>query len=210
MKLYYFETINPRKACAVAKYLGSPVEFVRVDLGKGEQKAPDYLAINPNGKVPALTDGETKIWEANAIMAYLARLTDSDLWPRDDDRQIEVTRWLSWSADHFTRHAGALYFQHIIKPLFLRAEPDTKAVEEATGFFKQFAQVLNDHLRGRKFLLGDTLTIADFSVGVTLPYAEKAKIPVGGFAEIERWHARLNELPAWREPFPAPKAAAAA
>jgi glutathione S-transferase len=103
MKLYYFETINPRKACAVAKYLGSPVEFVRVDLGKGEQKAPDYLAINPNGKVPALTDGETKIWEANAIMAYLARLTDSDLWPRDDDRQIEVTRWLSWSADHATR-----------------------------------------------------------------------------------------------------------
>lgn len=209
MKLYYFETLNPRKACAVAKYLGSPVEFVRVDLGKGEHKAPGYLAINPNGKVPALTDGDNKIWEANAIMAYLARAAGSDLWPRDD-RQIEMTRWLSWSADHFTRHAGALYFQHIIKPLFLKLEPDPKAVEEATGFFKQFAHVLNDHLHGRKFLLGDTLTIADFAVAVTLPYAEKAKIPVGGFPEIERWHARLNELPAWREPFPATKTAAAA
>lgn len=209
MKLYYFETLNPRKACAVARYLGSPVEFVRVDLSKGEQKAPGYLAINPNGKVPALTDGDARIWEANAIMAYLARAERSDLWP-GDERQIELTRWLSWNADHFTRHAGALYFQHIIKPLFLRAEPDPKAVEEATGFFKQFAQVLNDHLRGRRFLLGDTLTIADFSVAVTLPYAEKAKIPVGGFAEIERWHARLNELPAWREPFPVAKTAAAA
>ena len=209
MKLYYFETLNPRKACAVAKYLGSSVEFVRVDLGKGEHKAPGYLAINPNGKVPALTDGDAKIWEAHAIMAYLARADGSDLWP-NDDRQIEVTRWLSWSSEHFTRHAGTLYFQHIIKPRLLGAAPDPKAVEEATGFFKQFALVLNDHLRGRKFLLGDMLTIADFSVAVTLPYAEEARIPLAGFGEIERWHGRLNELPAWREPFPAPKSAAAA
>ena len=208
MKLYYFETLNPRKACAVARYLNSPVEFVRVDLAKGENKTPDFLAINPNGKVPALTDGDRKIWEANAIMAYLARAAGSDLLP-SDDRLIEVTRWLSWNADHFTRHAGMLYFQYIIKPHFGIGSPDAKAVEEATGFFKQFAQVLNDHLRGRKFLLGDQLTIADFAVAVTLPYADKANIPVGGYSEIERWHARLNELPGWREPFPEVKSAAA-
>ena len=210
MKLYYFETLNPRKACAVARYLGSPVELVRIDLTKGEHKSPEYLAINPNGKVPALTDGGAKIWESNAIMAYLAKAAGSDLWPKDDAGQIDVTRWLSWNGEHFTRHAGMLYFQHIIKPALLRAEPDPKAVEEATGFFKQFAAVLNDHLRGRKFLLGDRLTIADFAVGVTLPYAEKAQIPVGSFPEVVRWHDRLNELPAWREPFPVAKTAAAA
>jgi glutathione S-transferase len=210
MKLYYFETLNPRKACAVARYLGLPVEFVRVDLGKGEHKAPGYLAINPNGKVPALTDGGAKLWESNAIMAYLARAAGSDLWPRDDAGQFEVMRWLSWNSEHFTRHAGTLYFQHIIKPALLRAEPDSKAVEEATGFFKQFAGVLNDHLGGRKFLLGDTLTIADFAVGVTLPYADKAKIPVDAFPAVARWHDRMNELPGWREPFPVAKTAAAA
>ena len=102
-----------------------------------------------------------------------------------------------------------LYFQHIIKPGFFDTAPDAKEVEEATGFFKQFAEVLNDHLRGRKYLLGDSLTIADFSVAVTLPYAEKIKLPLGSFPEIERWHARLNELPAWRQPFPEAKAAAA-
>ena len=96
MKLYYFETLNPRKACAVAKYLGSPVEFVRVDLTKGEHKKPGYLAINPNGKVPAFTDGDTKLWEADAIMAYLAKVEGSDLFPKDN-RQIELMRWLSWS-----------------------------------------------------------------------------------------------------------------
>jgi glutathione S-transferase len=208
MKLYYAETLNPRKACAVAKYLNAPVEFVRVDLAKGEHRSPGYLAINPNGKVPALTDGSTKLWESHAIMAYLARAMDSDLWPTDE-RQIETVRWLSFSSEHFTRHAAALIFQNVIKPNFLGAPPDPKAVEEATGFFRQFAKVLNDHLHGRQYLLGDTLTIADFSVAAALPDADRANIPVREFSEIERWHARLNELPAWREPFPnAAKAAA--
>lgn len=209
MRLYYFETLNPRKVCAVAKYLGSPVEFVRIDLGKGENRTPEYLAINPNAKVPALTDGNTRLWEADAIMAYLARAAGSDLWPSGGDT-IEVMRWLSWNAYHFSRHAGALYFQHVVKPLIFGTEPDQRAVDEATGYFKQFAQVLNDHLKENTFLLGDALTIADFSVAVTLPYAEKAKIPVAEFPEIERWHSRLNELPAWREPFPVTKTAAAA
>jgi glutathione S-transferase len=208
MKLYYFESLNARKACAVAKHLGSPVELVRVDMGRGEHKAPAYLAINPNGKIPSLVDGDLKLWEANAIMAHLARAAGSDLWPRDDDRQIELTRWLSWDAWHFTRHAATLVFQHVIKPRFLGAGPDAAAVKEATGFFRQFAAVLNEHLRGRRYVLGDTLTIADFAVGATLPNAEQARIPVKEFGEIVRWHDRLNELPAWREPFP--KAAAAA
>jgi glutathione S-transferase len=209
MKLYYFETLNARKACAVAKHLDSPVEHVRVDLSKGENRAPGYLAINPNGKVPALVDGEARLWEANAIMAYLARAADSDLWPRDDGRQIELTRWLSWDAFHFSRHGATLVFQNVVGPRFLGAEPDAKAVEEATGFFRQFAAVLNDHLRGRSYVVGNALTIADFALAATLPRAAEARIPIQEFSEIERWHARLNELPAWREPFPRTAAAAA-
>ncbi|RZI37634.1 glutathione S-transferase family protein, partial [Herbaspirillum sp. HC18] len=126
-----------------------------------QNKTPEFLAINPNGKVPALTDGNVRLWEADAIMGYLARAAHSDLLP-GDERLIDVMRWLSWSSNHFTRHAGNLYFQNIIKPKFLNAEPDPKAVEEASGFVKQFAAVLNDHLAGRKYLLGDTLTVADF------------------------------------------------
>ena len=62
------------------------------------------------------------------------------------------------------------------------------------GFRLVHYAVLNDHLRGRKYLLGDTLTIADFATGVTLPYADKAKIPVADYPEISRWHDRLNDL----------------
>jgi glutathione S-transferase len=202
MRLFYMETLNPQKACAVAKYLNSPVEFIRVDLTKGEQKRPAFLSINPNGKVPTLEDGATKLWEADAIMCHLARAAGSDLWPSGDERQIEVIRWLSWNANHFTRHTGALYFEHIIKPMFGLGAPDSAAINEAIPFVKRFGSVLNDHLRGRKYLVGDRLSVADFAVGITLPYADRAQIPLDGFPEISRWHDRLNELPAWREPFP--------
>ena len=90
MKLFYSETLNPRKACAVAKYLGSPVEFVRVDLGKGEQRRPEFLAINPNGRVPALVDGDITLWEADAIMCHLARVAGSDPARNQCAGQIEM------------------------------------------------------------------------------------------------------------------------
>jgi glutathione S-transferase len=207
MKLYYAETLNPRKACAVAKYLNAPVEFVRVDLATGEQRQQPFLAINPNGKVPALEDGENRIWESNAIMGYLAHAAGSDIWPRDA-RQIDVLRWLSWDTQHFTRHAGTLYFEYIIKPALALGPPDEAVTREATGYVLQYGHILNEHLRGRAWLLGDVLTIADFAVAVTLPYAERAHIPIKEFPEVQRWHGRLNELAAWREPFPNAAAAA--
>lgn len=202
MKLYYDETMNPRKVCAVAKHVGAPVTYVHVRLNKGEHQTADFLAINPNGKVPALQDGDTTLWESNAIMAYLARAASSDLWPQDGDKQVEVLRWLSWDTQHFSRYAGNLYFEYIIKPQFALGEPDAASAAQATAYFRQYGRILNDHLRGRKYLLGDALTIADFAVAVTLPYAERAKIPVGDFPEMARWHDRLNELAAWRDPFP--------
>jgi glutathione S-transferase len=209
MKLYYFETINPQKACAVAKYLNSPVEFVRIDLSKGQHKSPDYLAINPNGKVPTLVDGETRIWESNAIMCHLARKAKSDLWPVDPAKQIDVIRWLSWNSEHFTRHAGTLYFNYVIKPKFNLGEIDQRAVEEATDFLRQFGAVLDDQLAGKTFLLGDHLTVADFAVSVTLPYAETIRLPFEKFGNIARWKSHLAEIPAWREPFPKAQAQAA-
>ena len=66
MKLYYFETPHPRAVCAVVKHSGAAVEWKRVDLARGEHKRPEYLAIDPNGKVPALVDGDVTLWEAPA------------------------------------------------------------------------------------------------------------------------------------------------
>lgn len=201
MKLYYDDVLSPRRACAVARYLQSPVEFVHIELGKGEHRTPEYLALNPNGKVPVLVDGSRVLWEADAIMCHLAARCDSDLWPQDD-RQIEVMRWLSWNLQHFYPHGGTLYFEYIIKPRYGLGETDAAAVQQATANFRTFAVVLDAHLTRHHWLIGDTLTIADFAVASPLPYAETAHIPLDEFPAIARWHEQLCEIDAWREPYP--------
>lgn len=202
MKLYWFDTVNPRKTCAVAKYLQSPVEFVHVDLARGEHRTPGYLALNPNGKVPTLVDGTRTLWEANAIMCHLAARADSDLWPQDD-RQIDVIRWLSWDLAHFYRSGSSLYFEYVIKPRFGLGDVDPGEVKRASKEWRRFATVLDRHLHDRRWLVGRGITIADFAVASVLPYAERASIPLDEFRNVRRWHDRLNELDAWREPYPA-------
>ena len=100
MKLYYAEVLNPRKVCALAKYIGAPITYIHVDLSKGTHLAPAFRALNPNAKVPVLEDGDRVLWESDAIMCHLALRMGSDLWPQDD-RQVDVIRWLSWNQVHF-------------------------------------------------------------------------------------------------------------
>ena len=201
MQLYYSDILSSRKACAVARYLKSPVEFRYLDLLKGDQQQPAYLAVNPNGKVPTLIDGEHVVWEADAVICYLAKRAGSDLWP-DDLRQIDIIRWFSWNAQHFYRHGGTLYFENIVKRRFGLGEPDAAAVREAQEEFRRYAAVLTEHLEDRQWLVGDAITVADFSVAITLPYADQAAMPLGEFPVVRRWLDRLNAIEAWREPFP--------
>jgi glutathione S-transferase len=201
MKLYYSDVLMPRKACAVAQYLKAPVEFVYLHLNKGEHKTPDYLKLNPNGKVPTLVDGDRVVWEADAILCALAQKMKSDLLPTDG-RLVEVQRWLSWNAYQFNPGGSTLYFEYVIKPRFNIGPVDDAEVKTAQATFRTYGAMLDAHLKGRKWLVGDTLTIADFSVAVTLHYAEKAHIPLDEFPEMRRWHDQLNALDAWRNPFP--------
>lgn len=200
MRLYYAETMNSYKTCAVARHVGLAIEFIRIDLKQGEQRTPEFLAINPNGKAPALVDGDLKLWESNAIMCHLAMKAGSGLWPRDA-RQVEVIRWFNWSADHFSRFAGELYFQNVIRAQFGLGEPDAHVVEEALDYVRKYAGILDTHLDDRHYLLGDELTLADFAVATTLPYARDAKIPIEEFPAVKSWHDRLMQLPAWQSPF---------
>ena len=149
MKLYYFETPNPRRACAAATHLGSAVEQVRVDLSQGENKSEDFLAHNPNGKVPTLVDGETSVWEGYAIMHYLADKAGSDFGPQNSAEATETLRWMAWDLCHFSRHAGRLLWENWAKPAFDMGDPDPAEIEEATGFFHRFAAVLDDHLAAK-------------------------------------------------------------
>src|SRR5262249_61147332 len=110
----------------------------------GENRPPAFLALNPNGKVPVLEVDGRGLWEANAIMCYLARRAQSDLWP-SDERQIDVIRWLNWSSEHFSRFCGRLYFEHVIKPSFGIGGAGAPGPWGASGYWWRMGSVCGAH-----------------------------------------------------------------
>jgi glutathione S-transferase len=200
MKLYYSPNLNPRVAVAVAKHLQSPVEFIRASPRHPDHEDA-FRPLNPNTLVPVLVEeGRPPLWEADAIACRLSMLARSDFWPTDD-RLPELIRWLSWSAHHFTDAAGAFYFENIVKPKILNMSPDEALLQRVDPNFRKLAGILDDALAGRTWLVGEQLSYADFRVASIMPFADEAKAPLEGRANIRRWHDRLNALEAWHRPF---------
>jgi glutathione S-transferase len=120
-------------------------------------------------------------------------------------------RWQNWQSAHWGSDACVpLLFQNLVKALFGMGPPDAAAVAKATEAFKKEAQVLDQHLAKRDWLVGSSPTLADFTVGSYLFYTKEAKLPVAGYTSIGRWFERLSALPGWAETAPPRRPAAAA
>jgi glutathione S-transferase len=199
MKLYYSHNLNPRTAVAVARHLQSPVEYIRADP-RNPSLEEAFRPINPNTLVPVLVDDRGSLWETDAIAARLSELAGTDFLAAG--RHLpETLRWISWATHHFTRAADVFYFENLIVARYGFRPVDDAAIAEALGEFHRYAPVLDQVLAGRAWLVDNRLTYADFRVASALPFAEAAGIPVAPYANILRWHDRLNQLPAWRDPF---------
>lgn len=200
MKLYVLPP-SPRafKVIALKNHLGIECEMQLVDLSKGDQFSPNYIAMNPNGKMPVLEDDGFVLWESNAILLYLASSKPhSGLWPTAPKDQANVLRWLAWESSHFDAEScGMVGFEKISKGVLGLGAADPAFIARGEENFARFAAVLNESLRGRNWLAGDGLTIADFSIGAWVPAAERLQLPVGKFSEIARWYGGLASLPAW-------------
>ena len=183
MKLYTnLFSPNARKVHAVANELAIEFEPHTVDLRAGEQRTPEYLALNPNGKVPTLVDGDTVLWESNAIMCYLAGQGDTHLWPKSAKR-YDILRWMFWESNHLTNALNRLFGQKF----FSRDNPDQEIVERANKDFRKYAEVLDANLADNAYVTGDTLTLADFAIGVCFGYIQPLELPVEGLDNINRW-----------------------
>jgi glutathione S-transferase len=204
MKLYIVPgSTNCRKAQAVAKHLDIDMDVAVLNFEKGDLKQPEFLAINPNGKVPVLVDGDFTLWESNPITQYLAESRPGNtLYPADPGARIEIHRWQFWETAHYNRWLGVVAFETILRPLFNLGEPNTAAVEEARGFIARFAPVLEAQLTRGPFVTGETLTLADFSVGSFGGLIGGLDIDLDGFPKIRDWYARLDQIPAWAETVP--------
>src|SRR3954454_9942590 len=211
MKLYGFPgSPNTWKVRAVVAHLGLDVEDVLVDLGKGEQRAPAYLALNPTGRTPTLVDGDFVLWESTAIMQYLASQKPNALWPDDAPARDDIARWQSWSLQHWGAGAcNTLLFERLVKSFFNMGPPDAATVARATEAFHKEAAVLDSHLKTRPYLVGAGVTLADFTIVSPLVYARECEFPLGDYPHIRDWSARILALPAWRDTAPEQPAEAA-
>jgi glutathione S-transferase len=208
MKLYTFPpSPNARKTAAVVAHLGlTDVEHALVRLHKGEHRQPDYLAINPMGKVPALRDGDLMLWESNAICQYLAdRAGETPFFPRDPKVRADIARWLFWEAGTWSPVIDVFTNENVRKPMLGMGVADPAKLASAEERFRPLADLLNDRLAGRKFLLGDDVTLADFVVAGAATYMERGKIPVHDYPNVKAWWDRLNALEAWSSTMPGPE-----
>lgn len=194
---------NCRKVDAVAKQLGIPLEHRIVDVLKGESRTPEFLSLNPNGKVPVLVDGDVILWESNAIQCYVASKTENTLWPRTNQR-YQIMKWQAWELAHFGAAARSVTFERLLRPALGLGKTDLERCEKDEALFRTHAAVLDRSLAGQRFLVSDQLTLADFCVAAPLTYAEQARLPLAGFENIRRWLAVLDEQPGWRASVPPP------
>jgi glutathione S-transferase len=189
------------KVLAAANHLGLDYALRTIDFSKGDHKTPEYVALNPNMRMPTMKEGDVVLWESNAILQYFAlKRPDSGLLPKDERSRLEVTRWQFWENAHWHPACAVFVFEHVVKNIVLGIdEPDMAAISKGTEAFHRAAKVLDAQLKGNNFVAGSTLTLADFSLGAAMNLAVMAHYPIEPYKQIKRWFASLRELPAWRQ-----------
>lgn len=204
MKLYFHPYSQPsRTSLAVAKHLGVALEPVKVELAEGEQRQPEYLARNPNGKVPCLEVDGQHLWESAAIQLYLAEVAgEQDLWPADPAGRAEVEQWRAWAMTTWNGPLGVMTFQRMFRKALGMGDPDEPAIAKAEEDFRAAASILEAHLQDHQWVAQGRLTLADFALASMLTHHQGAQAPLADFPAIQAWYGRIQELPAWQETEP--------
>ncbi len=197
---------NGRKVLALTYYLNLDVEINLVNVYKGEGRLPDYLSINPFGKIPTLQDGDFILWESNAILEYIAeQYANYQLYSRDPQTRANIARWLFWESSHFQPAATLVLagvVGHELVPEYVAKPTEDPAWHEPS--FHDNINYLDAHFNSHPFIAGDKLTIADFSIAGMMTYFRFAKFPFERFANLNRWYETIEALDAWKKTATAP------
>jgi glutathione S-transferase len=205
MKLYFDPvTVNCRKIVAGFDLLGMEYEPVKVDYFNQGQKKPEYLAINPNGSLPALVDGDFVLWESNAILQYAAdKGNKSAYYPTDLRTRADINRWLLWEANQWFPACYVYLVENLVKPL-LKAQPDTAVLEANTPKFHLLAGILEERLGKQPWIAGRTVTIADIAIAAPMHLHPYQQLPLEQYANLRNWMSRVEDLPCWQASDPRP------
>ncbi|MDR7037216.1 MULTISPECIES: glutathione S-transferase family protein [Methylobacterium] len=193
--VHTWSTPNGWKIPIMLEECGLPYRVVPVNIGKGEQMAPDFLRISPNNKIPAIVDPDgpggqpITIFESGAILQYLGRKT-GQFYPADERARVAVDEWLFWQVGGFGPMLGQAHHFRIYAQ-----EKIPYAIDRFTAEANRLYGVLDHRLAGRDYLAGD-YSVADMATLTWAKFHEKQGIDVGPLPNVKAWLDRVLARPA--------------
>ena len=193
LRIYGVARTRAFRALWIAKELGLDYEHIPTEIGQAGARKPEYLAINPNGRLPAIDDGGFTLWESLAITLYLAK-KHGRLYPTTLEGEAKAWQWSLWSVQEVDRGVN-IWSLHAV-----RLPPEDRDAERLAEALKVLAppfKVLDGALDGRSYLLGDAFTVADLNVAAVISRA--IDMDLSATPRVADWLKRCLERPAARE-----------
>ncbi len=183
IKLYGISGSRALRSLWAAEEIGVDYEHVSVDF-REESKTPEYLTVNPNGRIPALVDGDTVLFESMAINLYLAKQYGGELYPKTAADEGRTWQWSVWGISEIE----PLQMQIVVQKFFTPDEKQNpKVTAGATKGLQRPLQVLDAHLADREWLVGEAFSIADLNVSAVMLLLEMVEFDLSGFPQLTRW-----------------------
>ena len=171
------------------------IDYEHVPVGFGEDsKTAEYLAINPNGRIPALEDGDLILFESMAINLYLAKTYGGGLYPGDAAAEALAIQWSLWGISEIEDLQVRIAVQKFFLP---EDQRDPAVIAAAEASLARPFKVLDRHLDGRDWLVGDAFSIADLNLAGVMSLLQLVQVDVSGYANIQRWASACYARPAY-------------
>lgn len=196
IKIYGSPRSSAGRCFWMLEELGLPYEAVHLDMKNKEHKSEWYLKINPNGKVPALVDGDFVIWESMAINNYLAKKYNSTLASKNVEEEGQILQWSFWSLVDLQEPAVSWLIQEYFVPAEKR---NMQVIEDAKTKAKGFLKVLEKSLEGKVYLVNNRFTVADLNVASVVNVLEELKYDFSEFKIIQQWMKDCTDRPAFHK-----------
>lgn len=190
-----------RKVLATLNEKGQTPDLVVVDFAKGEHKGADHVARQPFGQLPALEDGDFKLFESRAMMRYIDEVAPGPkLTPQSPQGRATMEEWISVEHSNFSGPAMKIVMQQMFNPMFGKPV-DAAIVEEGTTGLVRALDVMEKRLKDAPFIAGETFTLADISYMPYLEYvmATPQASHVNDRPAVAKWWKKISERPAWQK-----------
>ena len=187
---------NVQKALWILRELG--LEFIHYDVGsrRGDLDTPEFLALNPHGRIPVIRDNDAVVWESNSIVRYLAARYDPvTLWPPEPLARSCAERWMDWELDKLQPDFIDLFWGFYRTPAESR---DHRLIDAARQKCAQHFRQLDRHLERQPFVAGESFTMGDIPCGICLYRYFEMGLDVEKPAGVMQWYGRLSQREAYR------------